>query len=503
MSQELNQIWTIRNLPELSARTAAAELLARRMARKNLASFTKYLSLGFDPARHHELLIEKLEAVESGKIKRLMVFMPPGSAKSTYASILFPAWFLGRNSSKSVLASSHTTELAERFGRRVRNILSDKPYKNVFDTRLAQDSQAAGRWATSQGGEYYAAGIGSAILGYRADLGIIDDPVAGREQADSELERAKTWEWYKSDFYTRLKPGAAIVLIMQRWREDDLAGMLLDDANKGGDHWEILRLPMEAEENDPLGRKSGEPLWPEWFTGEMREQAKRDARNWMALYQQTPRPESGGEFKKPWLRHYRSKPTKGLNTYILVDPASEKRKTSDYTAIWVIGLSEDGNTYAIDIIRDKLNLTERGAILFKLHRQYKPLKVGYEKYGMQADVEYMKDKMEREQYRFEITELGGSLKKEDRIRRLIPLFEQGKFWLPESHHYTDHQGQVRDLVKDFIEEEYAPFPVGRHDDMLDCLARIEDSMLGTVFPKPKKKETTGERMNYGSQGWMG
>jgi len=473
------------------------------MARKSLASFTRYLNLGFEPARHHELLITKLEALERGDIKRLMVFMPPGSAKSTYASILFPSWALGRNPTKAILASSHTTELAERFGRRVRNILTDKPYQALFDTRLAADSQAAGRWATSDGGEYYASGIGSAILGYRADLGIIDDPVAGREQADSEREREKTWEWYKSDFYTRLKPGASILLIMQRWREDDLAGMLLEDAKNGGDQWEVLRLPMEAEESDPLGREPGEPLWPEWFTGDMRDQAKRDARNWMALYQQTPRPESGGEFKKHWLRFYSNKPTRGLNTYILVDPASEKRKTSDYTSIWVIATAEDGNTYALDIIRDKLNLTERGNLLFKLHRHYKPIKVGYEKYGMQADIEYMKEKMERENYRFSITELGGSLKKEDRIRRLIPVFENGKFWLPESLHYTDYQGVTRDLVRDFIEEEYAPFPVGRHDDMLDSLARSEDVEMGIVPPKQKKPTGTTNRMNYGAQGWMG
>lgn len=432
-----------------------------------------------------------------------MVFMPPGSAKSTYASVLFPAWFLGRNANKAVLASSHTTELAERFGRRIRNILADKPYQHLFDTRLAADSQAAGRWATAQGGEYYAAGIGSAILGYRADIGIIDDPVAGREQADSERERQKTWEWYKSDFYTRLKPGAAILLIMQRWREDDLAGMLLEDANKGGDQWEILRLPMEAEENDPLGREVGEPLWPEWFTSDMRDQARRDARNWLALYQQTPRPESGGEFKKQWLKHYRIKPTKGMNIYIIVDPASEKRPNNDYTAIWVIGIGEDGNTYALDIIRDKIKLTERADILFRLHRQYKPIKVGYEKYSMQVDIEHMQNRMEIENYRFTIKELGGPLKKEDRIRRLIPMFESGKFWLPESHHYTDHQGIVRNLVQDFIEQEYAPFPIGRHDDMLDCLARLEDKEFNVIAPKQKSAPVAPRRSATGPQSWMG
>lgn len=483
------QLWTQQNasLARPVLQEAKSEQL-RRSAHQSLAAFTEYLELGFTPARHHKLLIEKLEAVERGECKRLMVFMPPGSAKSTYASVLFPAWYLGRNPSRSVLAASHTTELAERFGRRVRNIIADEPYQRVFSkTRLADDSQAAGRWSTKADGEYYAAGVGSAILGYRADLGLVDDPVAGRETADSEREREKTWEWWKSDFKTRLKPDGAVVLIMQRWREDDLAGLLLEDATKGGEQWEVLRLPMEAEADDPLGRAEGEALWPEWFKSADIDQAKRDARNWLALYQQRPRPESGGEFKKPWIKTYRNRPERGMNVYVLVDPASEKKKTSDFTAVWVLGLAADQNIYALDFYRDKMSLTERAELIFKLHRQWRPLKVGYEKYGMQADVEHLKDRMEREHYRFQVVELGGQLRKEDRIRRLIPLFEGARIWLPETLNKTDHNGVVRELVNDFVEEEYAPFPVGKHDDMLDCLARIEDPMLGTVFPAEKKR----------------
>ena len=188
------------------------------------------MRLGFVPARHHRHLISKLEAVERGEIRRLMVFMPPGSAKSTYASVVFPSWYLGRNPGNSIIHGSHTTELAERWGRRIRNTVNDPAYQNIFpNVALAQDSQAAGRWALANGGEYYAAGCGSAIVGFRADLGIIDDPIAGREQADSEREREKIKEWYRSDFYTRLKPNGAIVLIMQRWHEDDLAGWLLTE----------------------------------------------------------------------------------------------------------------------------------------------------------------------------------------------------------------------------------------------------------------------------------
>lgn len=451
------------------------------MARRNIAPFIDYLELGFKPARHHAHLIEKLEAVERGEIKRLMVFMPPGSAKSTYASVVFPAWYLGRNPANSIIHGSHTTELAERWGRRIRNMVSDPKFSNVFQVGLAADSQAAGRWALAEGGEYYAAGCGSAIVGFRADLGVIDDPIAGREQADSEREREKIKEWYRSDFYTRLKPGGAIVLIMQRWHEDDLAGWLLSEQAKGGDKWEVVKLKMEAEEGDPLGREVGEALWPEWYTADMRTQARRDPRTWLALYQQEPRPESGGEFKKEWIRHYVNKPEK-VNKYILVDPASEKKKTSDYTAMFVIGLGADRNYYILDFVRDRLSLTQRADMLFSLHKKYKPLNVGYEKYGIQADIEHMRDRMEREQYRFEITELGGQLKKEDRIRRLIPIFEARRVWFPQTLNYTGQDGVVTDLVRDFTEEEYAPFPVGRHDDMIDCLARLVEKDLNAQFP---------------------
>lgn len=466
---------------------AAKILLKRQAASRSIGPFIDCMRLGFVPARHHRHLISKLEAVERGDIRRLMVFMPPGSAKSTYASVVFPSWYLGRNPGNSIIHGSHTTELAERWGRRIRNTVNDPAYQNIFpNVALAQDSQAAGRWALANGGEYYAAGCGSAIVGFRADLGIIDDPIAGREQADSEREREKIKEWYRSDFYTRLKPNGAIVLIMQRWHEDDLAGWLLTEQEKGGDKWEVVKLKMEAEEGDPLGREPGEALWPEWYTDDMREQAKRDPRTWLALYQQEPRPESGGELRKEWLCHYRNKPTHNLNTYILVDPASEKKKTSDFTAAFVVGLGRDQNYYILDFVRDRLSLTERADLLFKWHRHYKPNGVGYEKYSMQADVEHMKDRMEREQYRFPIVELGGTLAKNDRIRRLIPIFEARRVWFPESLNYTQHTRQVTDLVKDFIEEEYAPFPVGRHDDMLDCLARIVDPALNATFPKEAK-----------------
>ena len=261
------------------------ELLARRQAQETVRRFIDYIDLGFHPAKHHTLLIDALERVDRGEIERLMVCMPPGSAKSTYTSVIFPAWFLGRNPAKSVIAASHTQELAERFGRRVRNIVAAREYGNVFGVGVAEDSAAAGRWDTDKGGEYYAAGVGGSITGRRADLAIIDDPVKSREDADSERGREKAWDWYTNDLLTRLKPGARQIVVMTRWHEDDLGGRILE---RERERWHVIEIPMEAMDDDPLGRKPGERLWPEWYTDDMVATAKRDKRSWWALYQQQP-----------------------------------------------------------------------------------------------------------------------------------------------------------------------------------------------------------------------
>jgi predicted phage terminase large subunit-like protein len=479
-----------------SRQEAAAEILLRRQARASLQSYIEYLDTGFAPARHHRLLIEKLEAVERGEIKRLMVFMPPGSAKSTYGSVLFPSWYLGRNRLKSVIAASHNGELAERFGRKVRNHVGSTEFQAVFDFGLAEDSKAAARWETTQGGEYFAVGVGGSVTGRRADLGIIDDPVKSREEADSETIREKVWEWYKADFYTRLKPNAGIVLIQTRWHEDDLAGKLLKDAQEGGEQWEIVSLAMEAEEGDPLGREPGELLWPEWFTPEMITQAKRDPRNWLALYQQKPRPDGGGVFKRDWIMYYTGTPADvsgSTNRYLLVDAANDKRPNNDYTAMWVIGLGQDSNYYVLDMVRDRLNLTERGASVMRLHRKWKPKEVRYERYGMMGDIQHIKHLQNEQNYRFEIVEVGGQTPKNDRIKRLVPMFEAKRVWFPVTLHKTDTTGEMRELVDDFIEQELLAFPVSSHEDMLDSLARIEEPDLDLIWPKQDEPEEKPQR----------
>ncbi len=198
---------------------------------------------------------------------------------------------------------------------------------------------------------------------------------------------------------------------------------------------------------------------------------------------QNPLADETQGFKKEWLRWHGGSDGAGLNKYILVDPASEKKKTSDYTAMFVIGLGADENYYVLDILRDRLNLTERAECLFRLHKKWRPLGVGYEKYGMQADIEHIKEKQRRENYHFGITELGGQVAKIDRIKGLIPAHNAGRWYYPDSVFYTDYQGKTNDLISVYLNEEYLAFPVPVHDDMMDCQARILDPTLAAMWPR--------------------
>ena len=195
-----------------------------------------------------------------------------------------------------------------------------------------------------------------------------------------------------------------------------------------------------------------------------------------------PKGDDSQGFKREWLRYTNNPRAEGMNVYLLCDPANSKRKTNDYTSMWVIGLGQDENYVALDMLRDRLNLAERTRALFELHRKWRPLAVGYEHYSMQADIQHIQDYQDRVNYRFNIVELGSQVNKKDRIKRLIPLFEQGRIYLPRSKYRTTWDGKIIDLVEVFVEEEYSAFPVSTHDDMLDCLARIVDPDFRTEFP---------------------
>ena len=217
-----------------------------------------------------------------------------------------------------------------------------------------------------------------------------------------------------------------------------------------------------------------------------------------------PRADALQGFRREWLRHYSTTQKDKMNSYICVDAASSKKRGSDFTSMAVIGLGPDQNYYLLDLVRDRLNLAERLAHLFELHRTWKPKQVRYERYGMMADIDAIKAEQERQNYRFDITEVAGQTSKEDRIKRLIPIFEQGRFYLPKSLHKTNWEGTVIELVRSFVEEEYAAFPVGVHDDMLDSMSRICEPDLKLIWPKEQKPEYVPPPPQYDNVGtsWM-
>ena len=279
----------------LTLQARRVERALRRRVRGSLLEWSR-LALapqGLEPARHHLMLIGALEAVAAGTADRLMVLMPPGSAKSTYASLLFVPFFFARQPRAHVLAVSHTAGLAAGFGRGVRGLLTEHSVR--LGVGVSGISRAAHRFGTSAGGSYFASGTGGPITGHRADLVVIDDPVKGQAEADSRPMRDGLWDWYRSDLLTRLKPGGRVVLAMTRWHPDDLGGRLL----AGPDAWRVVRLPAIAEAGDAMGRAPGEALWPEWEDAAAlaRKRLAMGDRAWSALFQQSPRLPGGRLFQ--------------------------------------------------------------------------------------------------------------------------------------------------------------------------------------------------------------
>jgi len=464
-------------------------LQQRKKIRRSLTEWCRYV--GFEPAAHHKLLIEQLERVSRGDLDRLAVFMPPGSAKSTYASILYGPWHLAQHPDHAVIAASHTQELAEKWSRRVRNLIEQ--HSNVLEFSLAQDSHAAGRWETARGGEYFAAGVGGSITGRRADLVIIDDPVRSREDADSEVIREKTWEWYKADLYTRLKPGARIILIQTRWHEDDLAGRLMAEAASGGDQWHVLSLPAIAEENDLLGRKAGDPLWPEWEDATELERKRRaiGARGWSALYQQRPAPDDGDYFSAAWLRTYTKIPA--LDT-LAVYGGSDYAVTSDggdYTVHVVVGVDPEGRMYVLDLWRKQAASDEWVEAFCKLVKDWKPREWAEETGQINAGLGPFIDRMQRERtawvYRRCFPTRHDKSVGAQSIRGRMAI--EGLYvphdakWLPD------------------LRSELLSFPAGKHDDIVDALGLIGqllDYMAdGKEPPKPEKdKNPSGYKQHH-------
>lgn len=418
-------------------------------------------------AAHHKLLIEKLEAIERGDITRLMVFWPPGSAKTSYASVAFPTWFMGRRRRRNVIAGTYASDLARKIGRRARSIIRQPIYREIFGTGLSADSSAADEWALENENEFMGGGILSGITGNRADLIIIDDPIKGRQDADSEVIRERTRSEYEDSIKTRGKPGYRIVLIQTRWHQDDLAGGILPEDYDGqsgpilcrdGDVWEVLCLPAEARANDPLGRKPGEYLWPEWFSLDHWRTFKHNPRTWSALYQQRPQPEEGTYFQKAWFIRYKpSDLPKALRKFGSSDYAVTE-DGGDFTVHRVWGVDSNSEIwllpggYRAQETSDKW--IESKIDLISVHRPFAWFGEGgvIQKAVEPALFRRMK---ERKTY-CRLEWLPSISDKPTRARGFQARAAMGVVHIPE--------GPEGDAILD----EYIRFPAGKHDDDVDC-----------------------------------
>jgi predicted phage terminase large subunit-like protein len=459
---------------------AAKILLERRFLQSRLTDLAKFC--GWNPARHHRVIIERLEKVLRGDCDRLIICSPPGSAKSTYVSILFPAWFLCNFPGANIIAASHTSELAERFGRKVRDLIAD--HSVDLGIALRPDIQAAARWQLTSGGEYLAAGVGSAILGFRADLAIIDDPVRSREDAMSDQIRRSQWDWFQSDLHSRLKPGGKIVIVSTRFAEDDLAGRLLRESEDGtGEKFESLIIPAVAEsDDDPIGRKPGELLWGDDSYGYARalkrEHATQSPMNWAALYMQRPAPESGDYFKAEWIKPVPALPDKKTMRIYAASDYAVTSKGGDFTCHVICGIDPDWKLYLLDLWRGQTSPDIWIEKMLDMASEYKPIIWGEEAGQIKSSVGPFIDRR--------------------MIDRKIPLYRQ-TFPTPRYHDKAIRAQAIRghmslnglyvDTKKSWFaafQQELLSFPVGRHDDQVDALGLI-GQMLATVMAGQKPK----------------
>lgn len=457
---------------------------------------------------HVHCIVEHLQALDDGDLgtNNLIINMPPRLMKTIAISIADSAWTLGHDPSAQIICASHSLKIGKEINEKCLEVMQSDIYRSAFPETILT-KQTSEWFKTTQNGHRLVATVGNKVTGFGATRLYIDDP-CDPEGARSEAERERANRWIPSTLFGRGNDQNTLkkILIMQRLHEDDPTGMFLE---KGG--WYHLCLPAKfhkkviIEVKDKVWeKKEGDFLFPQKLNKDVLDKLERDMGpySFSGQYLQNPTPLGGGEFKVRYIKHYNNLSgdfsAKGMNVYVLVDPASGKKNKKniksqykesdqDYTAIIVLGLHSDNNYYLLDMIRDRLNPTERIDALFKIHMKWnklsgQPPKVAYEEYGMQSDAFYIERKKSELNYRFPFITVGGRMMKEDRIRRLIPLFENERFYLPKRLNYNTVKGETIDLVKELVEKEMVTFPISRHDDMMDAMSRIMDEEVYATFP---------------------
>ncbi len=441
-----------------------------------LIAYAAYQWPQYADAPHHRLIARKLEQVERGEITRLMINMPPRHGKSMLASEFFPAWYLGRNPDHYVIAATYAQDLADDFGRKVRNQIVDTTFQAVFPgVSLKKDSTSSKRFhvekpldsfSTGQHGAYFAVGVGGPLTGRGAHLLLIDDPVKNREDADSETIREKIKGWYTSSAYTRLMPGGRIIIIQTRWHEDDLSGWLLEEHADEG--WDILTLPAINDQD--------QALWPEQYpaTALSRIRQMVGPRDWSALYQQRPAPEEGNFFLRDWFRTYETRP-QHLKIYGASDFAT-KDSEGDFTVHGVFGIDPDDNVYVLDWWRKQTASDVWVETLIDLFEQWEPTWWAMEQGQINMSIgPFLKKRMRERRIYAPLWPFSSTTDKQSRAQSIRARMAMGKVYFPRTEWAVT------------LQSELLSFPTAKNDDQVDAmslLGRMLNTMSAGKQPQP-------------------
>ena len=430
---------------------------AREKCADEYMAFVKEVWSAFIEGPHHKIMSDAFERVARGELKRLIINMPPRHTKSEFASYLLPAWMIGQKPKLKIIQTTHTTELAVRFGRKAKTLIDSQEYQDVFKTKLREDSQAAGKWETSQGGEYYAAGVGSAITGRGADLLIIDDPHSEQDALNiGALERA--YEWYTSGPRQRLQPGGSIIVVMTRWNTKDLTGALIRASGEAkADQWEVVEFPAIMP--------SGDPVWPEYWKLDELESVKASLslQKWNAQWMQNPTSEEGAIIKREWWNDWDQDQLPTLQHVIQsYDTAFMKKETADYSAITTWGVFQENEDSGpqlllLDAVKERLEFPELRRVAKEQYDYWQPETVLVEAKASGLPLTYELRKMGIPVLNF--TPSKGN-DKHTRVNSVAPLFESGCIWAPT------HKEFAQEVI-----EECAAFPYGDHDDLVDSMTQ--------------------------------
>jgi len=432
-----------------------AEKKIQNKAKNDFLSFVKCMWPDFIEGSHHRIVADKFNKLSTGELKRLIINMPPRHTKPEFASFLLPAWMVGRNPKLKIIQATHTGELAIRFGRKAKHLIDSEEYHKIFKTTLQEDSKAAGRWETAQGGEYFAAGVGGAITGRGADLLIIDDPHS-EQDAMSANAFENCYEWYTSGPRQRLQPGGQIVLVMTRWSKKDLTGILMKNQKEvKGDQWEVVEFPALMDHG---------PVWPEYWNQEELEKVKATlpVKKWNAQWMQSPTSDEGALIKREWWGKYTDEVIPPLHHVIQsYDTAFLKKESADFSAITTWGMfypNQDSplNLILLDAIKGRYEFPELRRRALQQYKYWQPETVIIEAKASGLPLTYELRQMDIPVINF--TPSKGN-DKHVRVNSVAPLFESGMIWAPD-------QKFAEEVI-----EECAAFPYGDHDDLVDSMTQ--------------------------------